>query len=241
MRAFRAEAVLALLASVVVASTGCWPSTSEQPPSPASSSPPPAAAARRVDLARLGSIADAFPPGHPANPLFGPGKVDEPTGSTVGDLVSYGKALTVDPDSCRALLKPVEAKAGADSASITSATGPQDPFIAVSADDPVSVPAAIPTSGCDRFAFAVQSAVPDGTVERLPAPSFDDAVTYALRVDFTVTNPNSTQTPLVEYFYNAILDGRTYVTLWARVPPDFAAEPVLPDLLSKAVYAIRGD
>ena len=139
MRAFRAEAVLALLASVVVASTGCSPSTSEQPPSPASSSPPPAAAARRVDLARLGSIADAFPPGHPANPLFGPGKVDELTGSAVGDLVSYGKALTVDPDSCRALLKPVEAKAGADSASITSATGPQDPFIAVSADDPVSV------------------------------------------------------------------------------------------------------
>jgi hypothetical protein len=137
-------------------------------------------------------------------------------------------------------LKPVEGRVGADSASITSATGAQDPFIAVSVDDPVSVQAPIPPSGCDRFTFAVQSAVPDGTAERLAAPELDGAETYALRVDFTVTNPSATDVPLVEYFYTAILDGRTYVNLWARVPPDFAPEPALPNLLTRAVSAISG-
>ncbi len=65
---------------------------------------------------------------------------------------------------------------------------------------------------------------------RLDAPVFDGATTYGLRIDHG---------GVVEYFYTAILDGRTYVQVTARMAPDFQAEPLLPDLLTKAVAAIR--
>jgi hypothetical protein len=101
------------------------------------------------------------------------------------------------------------------------------------------VPAAIPGSGCDRFTFVVKTAIPDGMVERLAAPSIDGASTYALKAIVTVDN-NPVEGQFVEYFYTAILDGRTFVNLWARVPSDFTPEPALPDLLTKAVTALRG-
>jgi hypothetical protein len=81
------------------------------------------------------------------------------------------------------------------------------------------------------MSFHVDGAVPDGTAERLAAPNIDGAVTNGLKVIFGDG---------VDYFYIAILDGRTYVEVMARVAPDFQAEPLLPDLLTKAVAAISG-
>ncbi len=238
MVALRGGAVLPLVMCVGIALAGCSTSTTKGEPITAPH-PPTAAAVRTVDLLRLAEIKDDFPPGYVGSPLFGPRKLDGWASGTVGDLVSYGESLIVNPDPCRALLKPVEANTGVDTASVSTATGPQDPFIAVSVYDPVSVPIAIPDWGCDRFTFVVETASPDGRAERLTAPRFDDAVTSALKVVFTVDN-STIEVPLVEYFYTAILDGRTFVNLWARVPSDSAAEPALPDLLTNAVNAIRG-
>ena len=241
MVAIRGRAVSVFTMCVGVALAGC-----SSPPSPSPTentiapSPQSAAATRKVDLSRLGEIRNAFPSGYPANTDSGPRIRDAQASESVGDLVSYGEPLTVAPESCRALLKPVEAKASTDWASVTSTTGPVDPFIALSVYDPVSMPVALPTSGCDRFTFVVEGGgVPDGRAERLTAPIFEGAVTYALKVVFLVDN-SSVEVPLVEYFYTAILDGRTFVNLWARVRSDFLAEPALPDLLKKAVAALRG-
>ena len=123
---------------------------------------------------------------------------------------------------------------------MTSSQGAEGPFVAVEVDDPVFVPAAVPVSECDQFRFTVAGAIPDGTVQRLAAPSFDDAVSYAIRVDLNVTNPQATKAILVEYFYTAILEGRTSSTYGRAFHRHFDPEPVLPDLLVKAVKAIRG-
>ncbi len=237
MVALRGGAVLPLAMCVGIALAGCAGSTTKGVPT-AAPHPPSAAAVRKVDVLRLADIKDEFPSGTVVNPLYGPRKLDAGQAESAGDLVSYGEALTVSPDPCGALLKPVVARAGTETVSVTSATGPQDPFIAVSVYDPVSVPVAIPESGCDRFTFVVETASPDGRAEQLAAPQFDDAVTCALKVVFVVDS-SSVEVPLVEYFYSAILDGRTFVNLWARVPSDFSAEPALPGLLTKAVNAIR--
>ena len=148
----------------------------------------------------------------------------------VGDTVSYGKPFTVDPPECRPLFKPVEVQGGAEKMGI-GAGGPQAPALVVSAVNPVAVPFPFPSRGCDRMTFHVESAVPDGTAERLAAPNIDGAMTNGLKI---IHNEG------VEYFYTAILDGRTYVLVMARMAPDFQAEPLLPDLLTKAVTAIRG-
>ncbi|WP_157897652.1 DUF5642 family protein [Mycolicibacterium rutilum] len=182
------------------------------------------------NLAGLGTLSGDFPPGlTPSEPWSGPKEVDPRWAHLVGDTVNYGDEFTVDPAQCRPLLKPVEAQAGAIRAGI-GAGGPQPPLLSVSAVDPIAVPVPVPDSGCNRVKFTVGDAVPDGTAVRLDAPVFDGATTYGLRIDHG---------GVVEYFYTAILDGRTYVQVTARMAPDFQAEPLLPDLLTKAVAAIR--
>ncbi len=239
MRAVRGGLVLLAVGCVVLA--GCSPTTeAPSPTSAASSATSSAAETRKVDLQKLDGIKADFPPGYPVNGLSGVSTNDAQRAAGVGDFVSYGKSLSVEPQACRVLLNPVTGEANADWIAVTSSQGAEGPFIAVEVDDPVAESAAVPVTGCDQFRFTVAGAIPDGTVQRLAAPSFDDAVSYAIRVDLNATNPRATKPILVEYFYTAILDGRTLVNVWARVPTDFAAEPVLPDLLAKAVHAIRG-
>lgn len=245
MAVSRVSAAIPLLMTLGVALAGCstpatkTPSTEGSTVEASSSTQPSAAPTRSVDLSKLGAIKNAFPPGYPSTTTTSPITRDAQASRSVGDLVSYGRDMSTTPESCRPLLKPVEAKTSTDWTAVTSMTGPQDPFIAVSVYDPVSVPTPIPVTGCDRFSFVVEGGgVPDGRAEQLQAPSFDDAVTFALKTVFFIDN-STVEVPLVEYFYTAILDGRTFVNLWARVPSDFPAEPALPDLLTKAVVALR--
>lgn len=182
-----------------------------------------------ANLAALATLRDDFPAGLPPVEPRGPEKVDPKWASGIGETVSYGKPFTVDPPQCRALLKPVEAQPEAERAGI-GAGGPQEPLIAVRAVSPVTVPDPIPTTGCDRIDFVVDGALPDGTAVLMPAPVIDGATTFGLRVDYRDG---------VEYFYTAIVDDHTYVRVTARMAPDFQPEPLLPDLLTKAVTAIR--
>jgi Domain of unknown function (DUF5642) len=186
-----------------------------------------------VDLSRLADLRDDFPAGFNAAPPSEPGKESAEYAYLVGDTVSYGRPFTVNPPQCRALLKPVDGLPGADRMGV-GAEGPEKQVITVSLNNPVTVPAGLPSAGCDRMSFHVQDDAvrTDGTAERLAAPNIHGAATSAIKI--TVDGA-----PYVEYFYVAILDSRAYTEVRARVNPNFQAQPLLPDLLSKAVAAIR--
>lgn len=224
MLVLRRFASLVTVIGAIFALSSCSASGSDTATTAPSTSP-----SSTVDLSRLAEVSDDFPPGFTPQPPSGPKKVTAQDAQLISETVSYGKPLTVTPPECRPLFKPVEARTGAEKMGV-GAGGPQPPSLVVSAVDPVAVPVALPTQGCDRMTFVVAGAVPDGTAERLAAPHIDGATTNGLKVFYDGG---------VEYFYTAILDGRTYVEVWARVGPDFQAEPVLPDLLTKAVAAIR--
>lgn len=193
----------------------------------------PSAIPAGYDVSRLSQLMDAFPAGF--NPVPSqPAKLAPEWVDGVGTIVSYGRPFTVDPAQCRALLNPVAGRAGADTMAIR-ADGPDKQSIAVNADAPVAVPAAIPATGCDRMTFDVDddAVLTRGTAERIAAPGVDGAVTTAVKVQLDGF-------PNVEYHYAAILDDGVYVNVAARVDPSFAAQPLLPDLLVMAVAAVRG-
>jgi hypothetical protein len=189
--------------------------------------------AGRVDFTRIATLQHDFPPGFSTH-AFDVQQEEARFVDQVGTTVSYGKSFTVDPPQCHALLKPVDGKVGADYTGVRAdGPGSVEQTIFVGADDQVTVPQPIPAAGCDRMAFEVDSAIPDGTAVRLPAPRIPNATTAAFKVSYdTQAAP--------EYYYFAILDGNVYVHVDARVSESFQAEPFLPNLLVKAVAAVRG-
>jgi hypothetical protein len=228
MVALRGATVL-LLVCVGIASAGCSTSAKESENAPPTS----ADAAAGYDLARLSEVKDDFPPDFPPSP-FEVAKLDPAYVDQVGAVVSYGKPFTVDPQQCRALLKPVDGQVGADTNG-SRVDGPNKQSIAVNADAPVTVPAEIPATGCDRVTFDVKNDAvrTRGTAERITAPVIDGAIIEALKIQIDGY-------PDVQYYYAAILDNRIYVNVAARLNPSFDAQPLLPDLLVKAVAAVRG-
>lgn len=238
--------MLLTFASTVCALAGC--STSETGPDSSvaasetstarselttaeTTSAPPVAPAR-IDIERLAEIRGDFPPDFPPGPPREPTKEAPAYAHLVGDAVSFGKPFTVDPPQCRALLDPVDGQAGADRM-LVGAQGPAEQVISVIVSNPVTVPAGLPSTGCDRMSFHVENDVNYGTAARLAAPNIDGAVTSAIKVI-----PEKSE--FVGYNYIAILDGRVFIEVVARVHPNFQAEPLLPILLSKGVAAIRG-
>jgi hypothetical protein len=192
-------------------------------------------AAPGFDVSRLNQLSADFPPGFVAGPPSVPLKIGQQVLPSVGAVATYGEPFTVDPAKCRPLLKPVDGQLGSDSMHIRGVESDQT-TISLGAENPVTVPAEIPSAGCERFAYTVDEAEHHmrGTVERLEAPEIEGAMTIALRYDVEGF-------PNVEYSYAAILDGRVYVDVQARLAPDFQAEPVLSALLVRAVAAVRGD
>jgi Domain of unknown function (DUF5642) len=184
------------------------------------------------DVSRIADLKSDFPPGFIPGPTQ-PVKVQHQFVDSIGTVVSYGKTFTVDPPQCRALLKPVEGQAGADSMHIRG-DNVDEQSISVGAVTPVTVPTEIPSAGCERMTYKVEGgAVPtSGTVERISAPTVEGATTIALKVQVNGF-------PNVEYSYAAILDGRDYVDVQARLAPEIEAGTVLPGLFVKAVNAVR--
>jgi Domain of unknown function (DUF5642) len=201
--------------------------------STAAETSPTTQAVREYDLSRLSEIQGDFPPGFVPRPAE-VRELKPVWRDGVGSVVSSGKPFTVEPPQCKDLLKPVSGEANAQTIGIR-ADGADNRGIAVGADLPVSVTDVIPSSGCDAMSYTV----PDdeqprsGTAQRLTAPEIDGATTLALKVTTQgFSDP--------EYFYTAVVDDRLYVDVHARLAPDFQPEPLLPDLLTKAVAAVRG-
>lgn len=226
----------AALLTVVVALAGCSTSTSGSAKSAVTSTAASTSvsAAPGFDVSRLNQLTGAFPAGFALAPISAPIKLSPQLLPAVATVVSYGQPFTVDPPQCRPLLKPVDGQVGADSLHIRGDELDKR-AIALGAENPVSVPAEIPSAGCERFTYAVDQ--PEhpmkGAVERLEAPAIDGATTIALRYDVEGF-------PNVEYSYAAIVDGRVYVDVQARLAPEFPAEPVLSALLVRAVAAVAG-
>jgi hypothetical protein len=213
----------------ILALSGCAGST----PTPGQTSTSTSVQAETYNLARLSDLEDDMPPGFIPFPSE-VRKLQHVLVAGVGSVVSNGKPYITVPSECSILLKPVNGEAGADSSGFR-ADGQDSRGISVGADMPVTVPAAIPATGCDRMTYRVEDdrRATTGTAERIAAPVVEGAATYALKI--TVDG-----FPDPEYFYAAILDDRVFVDVQARLAPDYAAEPLLPDLLVKAVTAIRG-
>ncbi|ODQ90074.1 hypothetical protein BHQ18_11535 [Mycolicibacterium flavescens] len=188
--------------------------------------------AQTFDLSKLSQLEDQMPEGFIPYPSEVT-KLQHMYVDGVGSVVSNGKPFTVDPPGCAVLLYPVRGQAGADTTGVR-ADGLERRSIAVGADMPVTVPEPVPSTGCERMTYTV----PDddhptsGTAERIEAPAIDGATTYALKI-----TADGYSDP--EYFYTAIVDGRVYVSAEARLAPDYPAQPLMPDLLVKAVAAIR--
>lgn len=225
----RVIAACSLAICLTIALAGCSSTKDEPTPTPTSTQ-----AKQEYDLSRLSEVEDDMPTGFIPFPAE-LRKLPHVLVAGVGDVVANGKQFTVDPPHCAVLLKPVDGETGADMIGFR-ADGLEKRSIGVGADLPVTVPAEIPTTGCDRMSYAV----PDdnypyvGTAERIAAPDIDGAITMALKITMDGF-------PDPEYFYAAILDNRLFVDINARLSPDYPAQPLLPDLLVKAVAAIRGD
>lgn len=229
----RTAALLTLSATVVVAGCSAEATAPESPASPSSAATS-TAAGHRLDLSRLSELEDEMPPGFDVVKHAAVEKLHPAYVASVGSVVSGSGPFTADPPQCGVLLKPVEGVGNSESIGFR-ADAAEKRAIAVGAYVPVNVPADIPATGCGRMTYTV----PDderprtGTAERIAVPAIEGATTVGLKI-----TADGFGDP--EYYYAAIIDNRVYVNVSARVAPDFEAQPLVPDLLVKAVAAIRG-
>jgi hypothetical protein len=70
----------------------------------------------------------------------------------------------------------------------------------------------------------------------LVPPTIDHATTFAFRTQYTYDYGVSG----TRHFYSAILDDNIYITVRGQLDSDAESEQALPELLVKAVTAVRG-
>ncbi|OBC16335.1 hypothetical protein A5784_26280 [Mycobacterium sp. 852013-50091_SCH5140682] len=212
--------------TAVVAVVGCSPSSHDAAPTTTT------AKAADYDISRLESLKDKFPQGYTAQ-WFALRRLDERQAESVSDVVGYGDPVTVEPQACAVLLKPIHAGAGTESVAFR-ADGPSGQQLSVAAQqttDPFSVD--IPSADCDRLSFTAEDPRGTGTAERLSAPTIDGATTAAVksRVD---GGPG-----VVDYTYYALVGDRIIVSVHERTDENSRPQQDLSDLLTHAVAAVK--
>ncbi|HEV7422991.1 MAG TPA: hypothetical protein VGO30_24630 [Mycobacterium sp.] len=233
----RFAALLTVLGTAVVLS-GCSTSTTEPERSTAASASTPTASSSSAapggyDLSRLAELRVDIPIEFEPK-VYPKERLDGAFASDVGAVVSSGEHFAVDPPQCRPLLKPVDATAGVESVTIRADKLKGKDGIWLGAYSPVSVPSGIPSTGCDRMMYSVPELQNQtGTVARIPAPDIEGATTIALQIQVN-------QYQYVGYHYAAIIGDDAFIRVEGRFDPSFQAQPMLPDMLVKAVAAIRG-
>jgi hypothetical protein len=184
------------------------------------------------DINRLADVKDAFPQGITPNviPARTSGDIDTmKIGRVVGSTL-----ISVDPPQCELVLQPVRQSGGAIMTALDT-PGRDGPHIVVGAsqsDHSSLVP--LPQAGCEHVSYSVESE--HGTVDRLVPPTIDRATTFAFRTQYTYDDGLSG----TRHFYSAIIDDNIYITVRGQLDSDAESEQALPELLVKAVAAIRG-
>jgi len=202
---------------------GCG--TSGAPPEPQPTAAP-------DDLARLAEVQKDIPEADYLASFSEPKRLPERNTEILGAYVTFGKDFTIEPMRCGAVLKPVDVPPGAERAAVTAKAVRGRGQIAIEAYRPATLAANLFDPGCNRVSYRVEELQNmTGTVTRLPAPEVAGAETFALQNAIDGF-------PEPEYYYGAFLGDDVYVGIHARLE---GAEPVplLPDLLTSAVTALR--
>ncbi|ART72358.1 hypothetical protein BTO20_30780 [Mycobacterium dioxanotrophicus] len=184
------------------------------------------------DINRLANVKDAFPQGITPNviPARTSGDIDT---VKIGRLV--GSASTsVDPPQCEPVLQPVRQSGGALTTALDT-PGRDGPHVVVGASQSDHLSQVeLPQTGCEHISYSAEGE--HGTVDRLVPPTIDHATTFAFRTQYTYDYGVSG----TRHFYSAILDDNIYITVRGQLDSDEESEQALPELLVKAVAAIRG-
>jgi Domain of unknown function (DUF5642) len=206
--------------------TGSAPAQPQPASSSSTSAPPPAA----YDLSRVDNIRNDFPPGFTADPH--PAKTLDQHDIDSSGIIAFTKAQ-VDPPQCRSLIIPpyAEPSVGTEAAGVR-AEGDQGKIYVVALRLPQPVPASQPPAGCDRFSLS-GSPEAAGNAERIPAPKVDGSTTTGVKL-----SPTDAEDP--DYIFTAALDDRTSVVVMGSTDAQLNPQQLLPDLLSKATSAVRG-
>jgi hypothetical protein len=213
--------------TAVVAVVGCSPSSQNGTPTTT-------AKTADYDISRLETLKDKFPQGYTTQ-WFPVRRLDGRQAESVGDVVGYGDPVTVDPQPCAVLLKPIRAGAGTESVAFRG-DGPSGQQLSIAAQqtaEPFSVD--VPSAGCDRVSFTAEDPRGSGTAERLIAPAIDGAASAAVksRVD---GGPG-----VVDYTYYALVGNRIIVSVHERTDENSRPQQDLSDLLTHAVAAVTGN
>ncbi|ORA32290.1 hypothetical protein BST13_22745 [Mycobacterium aquaticum] len=186
----------------------------------------------KYDINRLADVKDAFPQGITPNVI--PARTSGDIDTVKIGLVVGPTLISVDPPQCEPVLQPVRQSGGAIMTALDT-PGRDGPHVVVGASqsDHLS-PVELPQTGCEHISYSVEGE--HGTVDRLVPPTIDHAKTFAFRTQYTYDYGTSG----TRHFYSALIDDNIYITVRGQLDSDVESEQALPELLVKAVAAVRG-
>lgn len=197
------------------------------PPATSTTAPPSTAPATPYDIFRVDRVTAAFPSGFTtvAYPAMTPNLKDSWIAALPGTLVV--------PTQCRSMVVPpyVQPAPDAEAAGV-DARGAGGRIQVVALRSPQPIPPVPAPQGCGLGLVVSGSPSVAGPAERVPTPQIPGVTTMGVKLTPLEENP--------KYLLTAALDDQTVVVVAGNV--DRAANPqqLMPDLLGKAVAAVRG-
>lgn len=223
----RGATVVITVALTAAATAGCGSGGHDAIPGPADTGD---TSDTSYDITRIGTVADAFPPGFTVTeiPLT---TLTEEQAAGLGGISDTLSSLTFDPPECNGMLKSPHVVAGGRTQGVL-AEGPQEITVMAAESADAGADAALRT-GCDHVTIR-SPGLAEGTIDRIPSPDIDGVTTAGLRSHLDVTLGEHTQT-LGRIAFLAPLDERTAVMVLGAADP-----ALLSDLLVQGVAAVRG-
>jgi hypothetical protein len=180
------------------------------------------------DISRIDQVGLQLPPEAEATPIPHT-VVNEEEAKT---LAGMRKDFSYNPPQCGTLLsKSTHLVAGSQIQGVTVRKPDQIVILIVESPAPVTDPPRV--AGCDRVTFTVPDEV-KGTAERIPGPAIAGTKTTGTKTHMDLTTSEGPKT-VDETTLRAELSDRVEIAVGGKGDP-----ARLPDLLNKAVVAVRG-
>ena len=192
-----------------------------------------------LDVSRLSEVAAELPE---ADYIVKTGRLTrypEENTEIAEDFVLFGTPAEAEPQECVLQLKPVKVQPGASGMRVSGDPVRGDGGIRIVAYTDTVQTSELMNPACQRFRYSAPQLHVEGTVQQLTPPVIDDAGLVALKNQVD-------ENALADYYYGALLEdpegleSHVYVSVQARLDRDAEYEPLVPDLLVKAVAAVRG-